>query len=138
MAKEAATVFTAYLDSQEVNWSWQNEEDKLIRVGWKLENTKIAMFFFFDEDNTNLHIVGRDFLNMPSDKFEKMCIISNEVNTKFRWAKFTVDKDDEEVLCEMDAVIQLDSCAEEAYELMVRMTQIVDEAYAIYMKGLWA
>ena len=51
--------------------------------------------------------------------------------------RFTKEEDGE-LVAEEDAVIQLDSCGEEAFELMIRMTQIIEEAYPMVMKELWA
>ena len=40
-------------------------------------------------------------------------------------------------MLKIDAVVQLDTCAEEMFELMVRAAQIVDDAYPDIMKALW-
>ena len=60
----------------------------------------------------------------------------NECNCKFRWAKFTVV--DGKISVESDAIIQLDSCADEVTGYMIRLTKIVEAAYPIFMKAMWA
>ena len=37
-----------------------------------------------------------------------------------------------------DNIIQLDTCGENCYELMIRMLKIVEDAYPSFMKALWA
>lgn len=137
MANAAARMFASVLDSKQMHYSYVNDEESAIRVGWNLDNTKIAIFFKFADDCSNVHIWGRDFLSFSKDKTEKMYKLCNDANEEYRWAKFIVKADDLEVQVEDDAVIQLDSCGEECFELMIRMAQITDEVYPKFMKNMW-
>ena len=109
-----------------------------MRVGMSLDNTRIDIYLFFEEDNHDVHIVGRNFIKVPEDKLEKMYKVVNQQNKTYRWMKFTVNEDKGEVEVEDDAIIQLDTCGDEAFELIARMSNIVDEAYPDLMKALWA
>lgn len=138
MTNAAAKLFISYLEAKEMKYSVVNEERAVIRVGWNLEGTTLGVFFMFDENGTSVHIEGHDFLTFTKDKCDKMYKICNDLNRKYRWVKFTVDVEKSVAVVECDAVIQLDTCAEEAVELMLRMTNIVEDAYPIIMKALWA
>lgn len=138
MANAAAKMFTSYLDSREMNYSILDEAQRVIRMGWTLEGTKMAIFFEFAEDGANVRMEGREFLNFPADKINTMYKIVNDCNRKYRWIKFSVDAESNTAVVECDAVIQLDSCAEEVSELMFRMIKIVEDAYPLMMKALWA
>lgn len=138
MANAAAKLFTSYLETKGVNARIMDDEEKVVRVGWKLENTSISILFFFSDDCEDVAIRGSEFVTIPKDKVEKIYKVLNACNNKFRWVKFTMDEEDCEVRVEADAVIQLDSCAEECFELMLRMSNIVDDAYPEFMKALWA
>lgn len=138
MTNAAAKMFISLLESKNMNYSIVNEEKAVIRVGWNLEGTKLAIFFQFSENNSSVHIEGHEFVSFSKDKTERMYKICNECNKKYRWVKFTVDEEDNAAIVECDAVIQLDTCAEEVVELMLRMTNIVEDAYPQMMKALWA
>ena len=138
MTNAAAKMFVSFLESSDMNYSIVNEETAIIRVGWNLEGTRISIYFQFDQDCKSVHIVGNDFMSFSADKIEKMYKIMNDCNQKYRWVKFTVDASDNTAAVECDAVIQLDTCAEEVTELMLRMVKIVENAYPIMMKALWA
>ncbi len=68
---------------------------------------------------------------------EKTYKLLNAENAKYRWIKFYVD-DDNDIRAEMDAVLDLDTAGDECFELMLRMCDIVDDAYVEIQKGFWA
>lgn len=138
MANAAAKLFQAYMESREMKCQTLDEEGSVLRAGWKLDNTHMDILFFFDEDCKYVQLRGVKFLQVPDNKLEAMFKAVNECNHHYRFVKFVVDTDDKQVICKADAVIQLDSCADETFELMIRMTQIVDDAYPTLMKALWA
>ncbi len=138
MANMAAKMFTSLLEENGLNYSFLNEEESVLRVGWKLKATNISIFFQFGEDGTNVHFEGHEFLLIPEGNIEQMYKICNQMNREYRWVKFAVDEEVKEVVVEGDAVIQLDSCAQECLELMIRTTRIIDDAYPKFMKAMWA
>ena len=138
MASQSTELFLAYLETQGMKGNLLDDEKNIVRVGLGLKNTQIAVFFQFSDDDTDAHIEGREFAKIPSDQIEKAYKICNNLNDSYRWVKFVWDEQANDLACRCDAVIQLDSCAEEVYELMARMATIVDEAYPQIMKALWA
>lgn len=138
MANAAAKMFTSYLDSKEMRYDIGGEQENIVKMSWKLDNTSIKIYFDFDENNSYVHILGVDFIQIAEEKFGVILDAVNDCNNQYRWIKFCLNKKDREVTAECDAVIQLDTCAEEVYELMIRMTRIVDGAYPTFMKAMWA
>ncbi|MBO4903364.1 MAG: YbjN domain-containing protein [Lachnospiraceae bacterium] len=138
MAVEAAKAFQALMESRDFNLQFLDEDESVIRLGFNLDNTRTDVFVFFDEDNKSVHFEGRDFVKIPADKTDLIYKLCNDCNNTFRWIKFTWDEEDGYVAAKADAVIDLESCAEECYEIVVRMCGIIDEAYPMFMKALWA
>ena len=60
------------------------------------------------------------------------------MNSKYRWAKFYVDEEDNTITIEADAYIQLDSCGEEILNVVVKIVSIADLVYPEFMKAIWA
>ena len=138
MANQAAKMFAALLDAQGMTHRVMGDDDEVIRTGWNLDNTKLEIFFFFFKDSENVHIEGHDFIKIPKEKEDKFYKICNDLNKQYRWFKFTLNTERHELVLEDDAIIQLDSCAEEVFELMLRMTHVVDEVFPECMKALYA
>lgn len=136
MASMAAKMFEAYLKTQEV--TPRVIDENTLTIGWEIEGTSIQVFFFFDEDDTHINIRGYDFIKVPSDKYDVMYKALNEVNAKYNFVNFVLNEEKGEVYVKDDAVIQLDTCADECMELMMRMVKIVEDAYPILMKAMWA
>lgn len=138
MANAAGKLFASFLESKEIKCKVLEEDMSVLSVGWKLDNTRMTVFFKFNDEGTNVHIEGHEFLSVPEDKYGKVLVAVNAMNIEYRWVKFTLNTERSEVVAEDDAVIQLDSCAEESFELMLRMNNIVDEAFPAFQKAMWA
>lgn len=138
MANLAAKVFKDHLESMDIKCKLIGDNEEAITMSWNLENTSMRVFFVFGDDNRDVQLRGMEFIRIPDSKIDQMYKSVNECNSKFRWTKFYLEEEDNEIVVECDAVIQLDSCAEECTELMAHMANIVDQAYPIFMKALYA
>ncbi len=137
MASQATRIFMAYLESKEMKVQILDDETNLIALGLGLNNTQLRLFIRFGDDDSDVHLEGREFARIPSEQAGKALEICNSLNDAYRWVKF-VWEENGDLACRCDGVIQLDSCAEETYELLARMAGIVDDAYPEIMKKLWA
>ena len=63
--------------------------------------------------------------------------VCSKLNNEFRWIKFYVDERDNTITLADDAIVQLDTCGEEIWEIMVRLSDIADDAYPTIMKAIW-
>ncbi len=134
MAGLAEKMIVDYFESKDIH---PEILDGYFRVGWSIEGTSIDVFFVIDDDDSHAHLRGLNFVKIPENKYEKMFKVVNALNDEYNWVKFIVDIEHETIAARDDAVIHLDSCGEECYELMMRMVGIVQEAYPEIMKALW-
>ncbi len=135
MAGMAAKMVKSYMEAQDLKVN-QLKED-LLRVGWDFNGGSIQIYFDFDDTDTHVHLEGLDFIKVPEEKYESMYKVLNEVNDTYKYVKFVLDTEDGQLNAREDVVIQLDTCGEECYELMIRMVQIVQDAFPNFMKALW-
>ena len=63
MANMAARIFAAALEEREVRYSYMNEEESVIHVGWKIEGGKLDLNFAFSDDNEDVQIFGFHFVS---------------------------------------------------------------------------
>ena len=77
-------------------------------------------------------------LAFPSlNKYDALYKVLNECNDRYIYVKFVLDEENGQINARCDNIIQLDTCGENCYELMVRMLKIVEDAYPSFMKALW-
>ena len=135
MANAQTQMLMSYLEAKGMHA--RQEDGDIVRAGWKLDNTELSLYFDLSKEGY-VSIIGHDFIKVADDKFDKIIWAINDANAKYSFVKFVLNKEENEILLMIDAVVQLDSCAEETFELMVRSAQIVDDAYPELMKAMWA
>lgn len=139
MANTVAQIIAKTLEAKNIRFELLGDNQEAIRTGTALDNAPhIKLLLVVDEDEKSFNMKGYDFIKVPADKIDRMYKAVNELNTKLRWIKFYVDEKDLEITAECDAVIDLDTCGAEAWELICRMVGIVDRSIETLQRGLWA
>jgi hypothetical protein len=136
MAGMAAKLVAGFFESRDIKVNVM--EDNIFRIGWSFNGGTLDIYFSFDETDTHVHLEGMNFIKVTEDKFDKMYKVLNECNFKYSHVKFVLDPSDGLISARDDALIQLDTCGAECFELMIRMLRIVEDAYPTFMKAMWA
>lgn len=93
---------------------------------------------FISRDNDNdvaVRVFG--FVSVEPRKISKILPVINTLNNKYRFVKFVCD-DDGDVNVEYDFPISATRPEESATELVLRIANILDEAYPELMHVLWS
>lgn len=131
-----AELYTERLDKGDVRYT--KEDDHVVRVAFKGQNAdSITILAVFDEEG-GPHVAFRCYsiLNFK-DKKEAGALACSEINSQYRWIKFYLDKDNE-ITGAADAILCEEKAGDICFELLVRMTDIVDESYPTFAKARWA
>ncbi|MBR4869449.1 MAG: YbjN domain-containing protein [Oscillospiraceae bacterium] len=130
-----AELMKKYLDAKDMNFTTGTTKkgDSVIEFPYK---GKIAKMFFSGDDGHYLSIYVV-YENVPKDKTVDTIIACNSLNVQYKWVTFYVD-DDNDVVLHLDAILSPATAAEEAFELLVRMLNIGDEAKPVIMKAIYA
>lgn len=136
MAGMAAKMVMAFFEAKETKAT--ELQENLLRVGWNFQGGSMDIFFQFDESDTHVHLEGLNFIKVPENKYDEIYRVLNECNDKYSHVKFVLDTENGQLNARDDDVIQLDSCGEECFELMIRMLSVVEDAYPKFMKAIWA
>ena len=136
MAGMAVKVVASFFESQQTKATIRRED--LISIGWGFEGGSIEIFLKFDETDTHVHLEGLNFIKVPEGKYDAVYKVLNECNDQYTHVKFVLDTRNGQINARDDDVIQLDTCGEECFELMLRMVKVVEDAYPKFMKALWA
>lgn len=97
---------------------------------------KVAKMFFTGEDGGyfSIYVV---YERVPEDKIAEAVFACNELNCRYKWVTFYVDRDGDVVLHD-DAILSTSDADEEAFELLVRILKIGDEVRPTLMKAIYA
>ena len=125
--------FMEHLDSKDVRYTYKPlEKSELISIGYEGDNMKDMNFmFFFDKDGESVSVKCFSIYQFGANDLARGIVCSNKLNNKYRWIKFYIDEDNE-AAASIDAVITSKSTGDVCFELLIRMLDIVDEAYLVY------
>ncbi|MCD7748614.1 MAG: YbjN domain-containing protein [Oscillospiraceae bacterium] len=107
-----------------------------VMAGWRMENTTLDVIAIFPEGGKYVWIRCLNFAKCPKDHMGQVMIACNALNMQYKWVKFYVDADGD-VQAEDDAIVDSATVGTETMELVLRMAQIVDEAYPVIMKAVY-
>lgn len=85
----------------------------------------------------SVSITCNQICKVPDDKFGDGIYICNQLNDKYRFAKFVIDKDNDFYI-QADAFLDENSGGEETWALVKTTLDKVDESYGILMKAIYA
>ncbi len=78
-----------------------------------------------------------ELLSVSEDKAEQIYKAINELNCKYRYAKFCCGENGN-ISVEYDYPLGCSNPSESAKEIIIRFVQIINEAYPVLMHALWA
>ena len=118
---------------------YEREETSWLEIQISTEQFNLEIdFFSADEDpDVSVRVIG--LVKGSADKREALLQTCNALNRRFRYAKFTLD-DDNDVNMEYDFPLKtpMDVVDEVATECISRFLSISKKAYPELMKALWA
>lgn len=135
MAHTCAKLFTNLLDSKKLNYDSGIDRDGDFVVQFPYQN-KVTKLFFSGNDGSYLSMY-MIFERVPEEKVADVIFTCNDLNSSYKWVTFYVDKDNDVVL-HNDAILTPDTAADEAFELLLRMVKIAEDAKPQIMRAIYA
>lgn len=128
-------LFMQHMDSVGIRYTDVNENS--VKISYTGDNLKtIGIFVMFDkEGNPSAELKCWEVANFKN-KEAKGLVVCNELNSKYRWVKFFVDKS-ADIIVEADAILDNATCGEECMSMVRRMVRIIDESYPSIGRALW-
>ncbi|MBE6821175.1 MAG: YbjN domain-containing protein [Ruminococcaceae bacterium] len=126
-------LFKKLLDEKSLNYASRTTEngDGIIDLPF---DGKVIKCFFSGDKFLSIYLV---FEKIPEEKLADVIFLCNELNAKYKWATFYVDKEGDLVIHD-DALISGDSAAEECFELIIRILDIANKCKPTIMKCIYA
>lgn len=136
---DAIQEITRKFDELELNYRvTQGKKSDVIRMGMSTDSGAKVEYVIFPsgkESDVSMRIYG--LVKTPENKRAAVLKACNELNSKYRYAKFDVDKD-LDVNVEYDIARNNGALAETVMEIIVRFHKIIDDAYPMLMRTIWA
>lgn len=140
----ATQEFVNHLKKEELKYTLHEAEDPesgkdrvIVKFGG--ENiSDIVIQFFFSDDSEDAGVRIFDIVKVPEMKSNKMIKVINDLNNKYRFAKFCLDMKDDTIQLEIDLIFRQHDIGAICTEAMLRALRICDDSYPELMKELWA
>lgn len=127
-------------DKKDIKYSFiEQKSSQIIQAGIPIENGPSIMVWFIAHKDAN-DIAVRVFGIVSKINNEKKQLLLNAVNScneKFRFFKFCIDSDND-VNVEYDFLTESNNTGPMAFEALVRISSVLDEAYPIMMDALYS
>lgn len=117
-----------------------NEGEKTcsVEAGFKSgAGVNVKIRFISTDDENDVAVRAFQIVSVPEAKRDEVLKKVNELNTQYRYAKFTID-DDGDINVEYDMPVKGANVGECALEMFLRFMKIIDQALPQIMKVIWA
>ena len=125
--------FKKYLDGKSLNYSSRADGENNGVIDLPFDG-KVIRCFFTGDKFLSIYLV---FEKVPEEKLADVIFLCNELNSKYKWATFYVDKEGDPVVHD-DALISGEFASEEAFELIIRILDISNKCKPEIMKCIYA
>ena len=134
MLNTCATLFVEDLKSKNLKFhsGTNGNGDSVVEFPYEGKVAKI----FFSGDQGKYMSIYLVFERVPADKVADVIFACNDLNCKYKWVTFYVDKDNDVVLHD-DAILTPSTAAAEAFELLLRLIKIGDEVKPQIMRAIY-
>ena len=130
-----AELFINLLESKNLKYNAGVLKDGEVLVDFPFEGKAVKCIFAGnDGEYLSLYLV---YEKIPEDKMADLIFLCNELNAKFKWVKFYVDKDGD-LMLQDDSILTPETAAMEAFELLLRMISIGQDVKASVMRAIYA
>lgn len=98
----------------------------------------VSLYFLSNTDGNDVALRVSGLVKFPLERLPRLYEACNELNRKYRFAKFVIDPEKAVVNMEMDIPSSCENVGAVAEELLVRAVAILDESIPRLMQATWA
>ena len=111
----------------------------LVEAGFSGRNfADVRLFFISNSDGNDVAVRAANLVKFPPERLDKIYAACNDVNRRYRYAKFVVDTAKNVVNMEIDIPSRCENVGTVAEEMLVRALSILDAVYPQLMQATWA
>jgi len=136
---DAIQEITRKFDELELHYRvTQGKNSDVIRISMGSDSgAKMDYVIFPSGERSDVSVRVYGVVKVPENKHEALVKVCNELNRRFRYAKFCIDSD-RDVNMEYDITRNNGALGETVVEIISRFQNIVKEAYPQMMRAIWS
>ncbi len=124
-----------------VSWKYKDfrempDKSTIMLAGFNGDKATINLLMHFDAMDHTVMFRVLNLSKVPIDRKYEVFSALNRMNAVYRWIRFFVD-DEESIVAQVDHILIPDESADVVMELIVRINQVVNEAFPEIMKAVW-
>lgn len=140
MVHEATKQIQAAFSKENLKFNTEEKDDtSWVSISIGTDEFNLDVWFLSSDEDTDVCVRVVPFVKGREEKHSALVDTCNELNNRFRYIKFIVDKDSD-VCMEADfpVTLPMDEVGAVALEYVSRFLSISKKAYPDLMKTLWA
>lgn len=135
----AAEEIIARFEEKDIRFRVQeSEEATRIIADVIVDYTAFSVVYISDNDDNDVAVRVPHFVRFLDKERADVLRVSNEMNGKYRFCKFSLNDSVGSVTIEYDFPSHTENIGEAAVEIFQRVMQIAEEAFPVYMRAVWA
>lgn len=115
-----------------------NEEQTRIFADVLVDYTTFTVVFIVEGESSDVSVRIPHYVRFLEKEYRDVLRVTNDLNEKYRFCKFTVNSRVGSVTLEYDFPQNTENIGDAAVEILQRMIQIAEESYPVYMRAIWA
>lgn len=139
MIHQATAKIAEYFKSKEIKYTVQEvDTTSFVKVIFKTASiSSFSVLLISTDENNDVALRVFDLVMVPPAKQQSVMNAINEVNNKFRYAKFVLNMKDSTVQMQMDIPMKTTDVGEIVMEMISRTLDIAEKAYPTLMQAVW-
>ena len=98
----------------------------------------VSLYFLSNAEGNDVAVRAANLVKFPPERLDKLYAACNDINRRYRFAKFVVDPEKDVVNMELDIPSRCENVGAVAEEMLIRAARILDEVYPRLMQATWA
>ncbi len=107
-----------------------SEDEAVAGFTFELTETRVNFYIIFEEGETDVQIVARDFIEIPEECSHLGEHYANMFNQEYRWAKFAYNEKKGGLIAEHDIDVENSENVNKILDMVYQMCNIIDLVYA--------
>ena len=115
----------------------ESEESSRICADAIVDYASFSVHFISADDESDVSVRVPHFVRFKEKEMRSVLHVANAMNNKYRFFKFSVNRQSEAVTIEYDFPEQESNIGECAVEIFRRILMVAEESYPEFMRAIW-
>ncbi len=125
-------------DDEDISYHTEhNENNSRVIAGISGDYCRYSIQFISSDDDNDVSIRVFDLAKFPAEMLVPVLRTVNDINCKYKYVKFCVDREDRSISAQYDMPVRTDDPGKSAKMLFHVFIQIIDDVFPVLMRVIW-